>query len=406
MKKNSRRSFLKAAAGVTGAGLIGIPSLASSIEKSVAKTCKGDLITRPLGKTGIVLPVVSMGVMNADNPNLVKGAWKSGIMHFDTAWYYQGGNNEKMLGKVFKELNINREDFIIATKVLLMGAERNANGPDKKKLFMDRFNESLSRLQTDYVDILYYHDVWETAQISDPVIIEAFTELKEKKKIRFCGFSAHRYWPDLVEYAVEQKFYDVLLLSYNYAMNQDTRSAEAMKKAFDAGIGLIAMKTQCQQDWYKEALPSEAQKFYEGKIMHTALLKWVMRHEFITTAIPGFTTFQQLEEDTSLLASLEYTKEEEQFLADQQVKLALQGVCRQCRTCIDGCPVKTEIPELMRTHMYSFAYGNAFKAKQTLTQISSGKGLDNCIGCDECTATCKYSVPIASRIASLKELYA
>ena len=34
------------------------------------------------------------------------------------------------------------------------------------------------------------------------------------------------------------------------------------------GVGLIAMKTQCQQDWYKQILPAEAQKYYEGSVMH------------------------------------------------------------------------------------------------------------------------------------------
>ena len=56
------------------------------------------MICRTLGRTGIRLPIVSMGVMNSNNPNLLKVGWQSGIRHFDTAWIYQAGNNEKMVG--------------------------------------------------------------------------------------------------------------------------------------------------------------------------------------------------------------------------------------------------------------------------------------------------------------------
>jgi hypothetical protein len=64
-----------------------------------------------------------------------------------------------------------------------------------------------------------------------------------------------------------------------------------MNYAAAKGVGLVAMKTQCQQAWYKENLPAELQKFYEGKIMHTALLKWVLRHESIATAVPDSPPF-------------------------------------------------------------------------------------------------------------------
>lgn len=55
--------------------------------------------------------------MNANNPNLLKGAWDAGIRHFDTAWFYQNGNNERMVDSVLRELNVKREDVTIATAI-------------------------------------------------------------------------------------------------------------------------------------------------------------------------------------------------------------------------------------------------------------------------------------------------
>jgi len=359
---------------------------------------------RVLGRTGIKIPIVSMGVMNANNPNLIKGAWESGMRHFDTAWDYQNGNNEIMIGNVFNDLNIRRKDFTISTKITLEGASV-SNGKQRKKLFLERFDESLSRLRMDYVDILYYHAASEPEQTNDPYIMEAFTELKANKKIRFAGFSTHSYWPDLVIDAVDKNFYDVILLSFNYSMFQDQKVFDTLELAYKAGIGLIAMKTQCHQDWYKRDLPEDQQKYYEEHRMNAALLKWALRYEFITTAIPGFTTYQQLEEDISVAYDLSFTKEEEEFFESKDVKLAIQSVCRHCGKCISSCPNNVDIPSLMRTHMYSLSYGNLLKAKQTLSQIESGKGLDICKDCGECTGKCHFRVPVQNHIHDLKEIY-
>jgi len=73
------------------------------------------LIQRTLGKTGLTMPVVSMGVMNADIPGLLRRSYELGIRHFDTAAGYQGGRNEEMVGSVIKELGV-RPEVIIATK--------------------------------------------------------------------------------------------------------------------------------------------------------------------------------------------------------------------------------------------------------------------------------------------------
>src|SRR5512142_1014703 len=73
------------------------------------------VLQRTLGKTGLTLPVVSMGVMNADVPGLLRHAYELGIRHFDTAAGYQNGRNEAMVGQVIKEMGA-RDKVVIATK--------------------------------------------------------------------------------------------------------------------------------------------------------------------------------------------------------------------------------------------------------------------------------------------------
>jgi predicted aldo/keto reductase-like oxidoreductase len=231
-------------------------------------------------------------------------------------------------------------------------------------------------------------------------------ELKDAGKIRFPAFSTHVYWPEILTAAADKGFYDVVLLSLNYSMANDDNSYKAMEYAASKGIGLIAMKTQCQQDWYKQALPADTQQYYEGNIMHAALLKWVLNHNLITTAVPGFTTFEQLQTDFAVCYDLSYTPDERKFLEDHHVKLAIQSACRFCGGCKDSCPRGVDIPSLMRTHMYALGYGNMHMTKTTFGSIEPGCGLDACKECTECVAECRNRVQIAGRISELKELLA
>ncbi len=404
---NNRRKFLKSATSLVAGGFIANYALGNnlSIEKSDAG--KEELIYRTLGRTGIKLPIVSMGVMNSNNPNLLKTGWNLGIRHFDTAWIYQNGNNEKMVGSVLKEMNVDRKDVVITTKIVVDRNLWSASGAEsRKKQLIDRFNVSLQRLQMDYVDILMLHDVSAVEQITDPAIKEAMRELKSQGKIRHPAFSTHVYWPEILTKAADEGFYDVVLLSLNYSMANDNASLDAMRYASSKGVGLVAMKTQCQQAWYKQNLPAEAQQYYEGSLMHSALLKWVLNFKEIATAVPGFTTFEQLNTDIQVGYDLSYTPEERKFLEDHNIKLAMQSVCRFCGRCKTSCPFGVDIPSLMRTHNYAVAYGNMHMTMATIRGIEKGAGLEVCRNCDECVASCVNNVQIAERVDELRAVLA
>ena len=100
-----RRSFLKK--GLLGAaGLGALSAVPASIlaagpqfKGPKPEEKKGGYIYRTLGKTGITLPIVSMGVMNSDNENLIRAALDGGILHLDAAHGYMRGRNEETIGR-------------------------------------------------------------------------------------------------------------------------------------------------------------------------------------------------------------------------------------------------------------------------------------------------------------------
>ena len=408
MKKENkgfgRREFLiKSVGGAAAAGLLG----KSGLKLNAQETKKTQPLIRTLGRTGIKIPIVSMGVMNADNPALVKRSFEMGIRHFDTAWGYQKGRNEEMVGSVLTELKV-RDQVIIATKVPPGRPEMMDQMGDKliEEEFLARLDQSLARLQTDHVDILYMHGISDAAMLKRPGLLSALDKAQKAKKVRFVGFSTHRNMVECIETAVPSGRFDVILTTINYSMADDKTLLEAMKKAADAGIGLVAMKTQCKQSWGREGGTDTNLSKYDRSLVNSALLKWSLRLESVTTAIPGYTTFQQLETDWPVAFNLDYSPDEVKFLADRDVRLALGSVCRQCAGCLGTCPSGVDVPTLLRAHMYAADYNNFLQARQTLAEIQPQAGLKNCVDCRECKVVCVRGVKIARRLEELKTIFA
>jgi predicted aldo/keto reductase-like oxidoreductase len=397
-KDFNRREFLSTTiAGMSSVGLLGVSgkALASSGQDQSSQNSEKEILYRPLGKTGIRLPIVNMGVMNCMDPAVVKKSYEAGVRYFDTAAWYMRGRNEEMLGKVIQELNA-RDQVIIGTKIYVPESQRKMSPEKAKETYLNIAAKSLERLQTEYVDILFSHSISNLDWLNNPGILEALQLLKEQKKARFIGFTTHGNMAECIRDATQTGVYEVIETAFNYTMSEDQDLLNALKDATTKGIGLIAMKTQCSQSWHPT---------YRTNIMHTAVLKWALRNDFISTAIPGYTTFQQMEEDFSVAYDLEYTPEEKEFLEDKNVKLAL-GYCHQCARCVPTCPKGVDIPNLMRTHMYATRYANFYQARDTFDEIPGERGLQACATCETCTAGCVNQINIAQRIEELKVIYA
>jgi uncharacterized protein len=398
----TRRKFLSTgAAGLITAGLTSLPLknvFAGDSLKTEVK--KGEIIYRILGKTGIKVPVISMGVMNSDNPGVVEESYKLGVRHFDTAAYYQGGVNEKMVGNVIKKLGV-RDKVTIGTKIFTPDMYGDLKPGVTKKKIIDQFDSSLKRLQMDHVDILYLHNVKDNSIMFNEDVQEAFTSIKKSGKARFIGMSTHTYMAKGINEAIKAKIFEVILTAINFTLYDYSDLFAAMTKASEAGIGLVAMKTQAGGP----RIPNpDSLKNYSSETVATASLKWALHFDYITTAIPGYDNYEHMRQDFSVASDLAYTEEEEKFLDDNSVKLGF-GFCRQCEKCLASCPNGVEIPTLMRTHMYARQYGNFNMARATYNEIPYYKSLDVCGNCESCVAKCSNSVNIPQKISDLKMMY-
>lgn len=390
---NRREFIVKPILWAGAASVIG--KTGSLLGNPLNEAARGPIVHRTLGKTGITLPVVSMGVMNADIPGLLRRAYELGICHFDTAAGYQRGRNEEMVGNVIKEMDV-RDKVVISTKQ--PSPSHTSNSAEAKQRFIEGVEASLKRLQMDHVDILYHHGVdWiADAQAEGP--LEALQTLKKEGKTRFIGISTHRT-VDILNEATRLNVFDVALVMLNYTMAHETETLAAIERAAKSGIGMVAMKTQAGGTVRPDSrLPKEL-----PPASQTALLKWALSHEFVTTAIPGFSTYEHLEQDFSVARNLAYTNEEEKFLVDKSFT-AQAEFCQQCSQCRDDCPKQVDIPRLMRSHMYAVQYRNTGMAQAMLASTMPGHGLDACSGCDSCSVKCRNTVNIRRKITDLKAL--
>lgn len=376
----NRRNFLRVGAAAA-AGLASGASKASVVSSKLGAA--KPVIKRTLGKTGIEVPVVSMGVMRADNPNILKAAYKIGITHFDTAHGYQDGRNEEMVGEFFKDKP--RDSIVVGTKI------HPPRGGISEAKFSDMIDHSLERLKMEYVDILYLHAVDDLDYLFDERYLEALKKAKESGKTRFVGFSTHRNMANLISAAVDRPFYDVVLTSFNFRHADDEALNNALKRAHERGIGIIGMKNMAG-GWLDE----DKTKAVNGK----AALKWALNHPYIHTCIPGIVSYEQLMENWSVANDVSLTPEETQSL---QLASADTGMfCKGCDGCKDQCPRGLPVSDLMRSYMYNYAYGYPAKAHDTVASL--GVSQDPCTGCPECTVHCTAGFDVRARITNIARI--
>lgn len=164
-----------------------------------------------LGTTDISISRITHGCMELgggrwktldkeSNINLLKTALENGITTFDTAEGYGAGASERIVGEALKD---RRKECVIATKVL----PDNLRAADVRKAA----EESLKRLQTDYIDLLYIH--WPNAAIPVSETLGEFIKLKEEGKIRAIGVS--NFSLEQLKEAMEITHIDALQPEYN-----------------------------------------------------------------------------------------------------------------------------------------------------------------------------------------------
>jgi uncharacterized protein len=384
----NRRDFLK-----TGlAGLAGTAALAGlNLEATERKETKGKIIRRKLGKTGIRLPVVSMGTGDTSDAALVKAALDRGIVLLATSQYYGNGLNERMIGQVVKGRR--RDSALVMTSAMADGYDFK-NGlfteASKPQPFLEKFEGSLKRMELEYVDIFLLPFAARRESVFFEPLLKAMEQIKKQGKSRFIGIATHQFEPEAIRAAVETGIYDVVMTAYNFRKKNHAEIREAVEAASKAGMGIIAMKTMAGAFWDKDK---------KEPINAKAALKWVLQNEHVHTAVPGITAYEQLEMDLSVMKDLALTDAEKSELKLSLGDASNRLYCQQCGQCVGQCRHGMDIPTRMRARLYAYGHGNLSHARETLS-LAGDSGI-GCVRCASCSVTCAAGFDVKSSMVEL-----
>jgi hypothetical protein len=355
-----------------------------------------------------------MGSVRLNSPSLLLRAVDRGVNYIDTSPDY--GQAEKYIGQAMKKMQ--RDKIILASKFCKpRGSGGHLRLGSTRKDYIAVVDDSLARLNTDYLDICFVHSVGslskdmseEKKRLMDEEMLEAVEALKKAGKIRFLGASSHG--PDNMEellmIAVRSGHFDVIMPAFNFmtfsdlpVVLKDAREAIAarqkkkrswlknmdlLKEAKKRGVGVVAMKTLAGE--------RDFSFFINGEAFQPAAFKWVLSHPEISGLVVTIKTVAQL--DLYLGASGQRLTVEDRSILDTYAQRYGREYCRTgCSQCESECPEGVEIATALRYQMYFADYGMEKMAMESYADIR--KNAQNCVTCEHesCAGSCPYDIPI------------
>jgi aryl-alcohol dehydrogenase-like predicted oxidoreductase len=251
---------------------------------------------RAMGSTGLQVSILGMGgyhlgaVAGQEQVNnMVAKALDHGINFFDNAWEYYGGMSEERVGTALKG---KRDQAIVMTKVCTHGR--------KKDVAMRMLEESLTRLQTDHLDVwqvhevIYYNDP-ERAYQTDGVL-EALTAAKQQGKVRFVGFTGHKNPSIHLEMLNRGFHFDTVQMPIN-PFDPSYRSFElhVLPVAVQKGMAVFSMKS----------MSGSGESIVQGALTPTEALSYAMSVQGVSTTVSGMDSMEVLDQNLDILRNFQ-----------------------------------------------------------------------------------------------------
>ena len=354
---------------------------------------------RRLGRTDLEVSLLGFGgfhlleIPTEEAQDLLNYYLDHGGNYIETAAEYGHGESERKIGPIIAD---RRDEIVLASKT----PKRN------KQEAKEEVEESLERLQTDYLDILFMHHV-ETQEELEKILapggaLEAAKELQEEGKIGHIGISMHGQ-PDVLIEAVKTDEFDVVMATFNYfdRFNFPKLEGKLMPLANENDIGLVLMKPLA-----------------DGFLWRSA--EQAFRYAFslpVSIVVTGMNTMEMVKEDIGYAKNFTPMSEEEKEKLFAEAEELGNYICRQCDECYD-CPEGIDIKEIFKLEGYydrqmrdgkprnpekfalrdrlRFWFENQERAKREYAALEVQA--DQCTECGKCEEFCPYDLPIMDKL--------
>lgn len=301
-----RRGFLRTASALTGAAMVGAAFRPLSAASSSTATA---LPRRILGRTKLEVTTLTLGaapfgiaddVSTDEGVQIVREALDAGVNFIDTAPKY--GKSEDVLGLA---LGKRRKDIILASKVWAdTRAEAEAS-----------LAGSFKRLNTDFLDILYFHHLGDRKVDEARKADGVFTWLLEQKKsgkCRFVGLSGHNLPARFIPF-IESGDVDVILIALNF-VDRYTYAFEdtVLPSARRHDVGIVAMKAFGGPDGKTGSWGTRKATPMVGTAYVDQSIRYVLSLPGVATANLGVHTVEQLRHNLAVVRNFQPLSPEEQ----------------------------------------------------------------------------------------------
>ena len=449
MEKNagmniSRRNFVKVGGAAIAGSTLGVSPAKNPIFNQEQQDEAKIKHFKVLGRTGFKASDISMGTTRVRDTNVIRYVLEKGVNYLDTAEGYGNGRSERMIGENLK--NFDRKKIFITSKIHIKEDE-------SEESILNRFRKCQERLQTDYIDAFYMHDVPTVDQLNHAAFHAATKKLKADGKLRFIGLSCHGPRGDegdsmekVMCAAAEDGRFDLMLFIYNF-MNKEVgdKILAACKKN---NVGTTAMKTapgrlnvdefdpdnltEAQEKmiyrrmkrgasreeaiaWLKKRIQSQKETFEKTKPfvakhgiktaddLRKISIHWVAQNPDMHTTCVSFADFD-LVDNIIPLSGTKLSQAEMKFLEEYKLVFDNQYCRHGCSACVARCPHHLPVSTIMR---YAYYYECQGREKDSMLKYAalSDRDASYCFGCDApCLDGCPHQLDVQANLVHAHSL--
>lgn len=334
---------------------------------------------------------------------MIHTAIKEGINYFDTAYIYNNGKSESVLGLALSTDGY-RDKVKIATKMPPFMVKKSSD--------MDKiFETQLDRLKTDRIDYYLIHmlpDVSTWERLISLGILEWISDKKTKGQIINLGFSYHGGRSEFAR-IIDAYDWDFCQIQYNYLDEFNQATKNGLHYATSKNIPVIIMEP-LRGGKIINGLPKEVNAIWSSakpaRSIANWALRWVWNHPEALVVLSGMSNEAQLEENILIASDVEANAlSEADLLLFQQAKDILAQKtkvnCTACGYCLP-CPSGVDIPTCFST--YNEKYMNPSRMADMQYMLLTGASTTKpgyaslCIQCKKCEQHCPQSIAISEHM--------